>query len=154
MDENIFMNIKAAVVLFCGAFGAAFGWQGWLVVVFAGCMLADYISGTAVACKDGKWASGVAREGLYHKAGMIFAVCVAAGADEIITMALDNLPVVALPFDYVGLLFPLTLCWYIVTELGSILENAVNLGAPVPVVLSKTLAMAKDAMDGTDNKSS
>ena len=37
--------------------------------------------------------------------------------------------------------------WYTLTELGSIVENAVALGAPVPQWLQKTLAAAKDAVD-------
>lgn len=42
-----------------------------------------------------------------------------------------------LPFDYDMLLTPVVLTWYIATELGSILENAAEMGAPVPPVLRK-----------------
>ena len=37
------------------------------------------------------------------------------------------------------LLTPIVLTWYITTELGSILENAAEMGAPVPPVLREIL---------------
>ena len=41
----------------------------------------------------------------------------------------------------------MVLVWYIVTELGSITENAVDMGAPVPSLLTKLLKASKDAVD-------
>ena len=38
-----------------------------------------------------------------------------------------------------GIILPLVLAWYIITELGSILENAVKMGAKVPDWLVKLL---------------
>ena len=67
-------------------------------------------------------------------------VLVAAGADLLIEIVLLNLPVLALPIQYPGLVCPVVLVWYIVTELGSITENAVQMGAPVPGWLVKLLA--------------
>lgn len=32
-NSNIFLAIKAVVVAVCGAYSAAFGWLGWLVLV-------------------------------------------------------------------------------------------------------------------------
>ena len=31
-DDNIFLWVKAVIAAACGAFTAAFGWLGWLVV--------------------------------------------------------------------------------------------------------------------------
>ena len=63
-----------------------------------------------------------------------------------------------LPFEYTTLLCPLVVVWYTLTELGSIVENAVALGAPVPQWLKKMLSAAKDAVDklgeDTDNANS
>ena len=42
---------------------------------------------------------------------------------------------------------PVVLVWYIVTELGSMVENAVVMGAPVPKWLVKLLALSKSAVD-------
>ena len=146
MDNNIFVSIKLAVVGACGAFTAAYGWLGWLVVAWAVCMVLDYITGTCAACKSGSWSSKLARNGLWHKAGMIFAV-IAAGILDMVVGQLINNAGIQLPFAYSNFLTPIVICWYIVTELGSITENAGAMGAPVPPVLKKMIAVLSAHLD-------
>jgi len=120
------------------------------------------VSGTAMkrpglaaalaAAKAGSWASGKAREGIWHKCGMVVVVLVAAGADLLIGAVLTNLPGIALPFQFGGLVLPMVLVWYIITELGSIAENGVSMGAPVPRWLTKILEIGKDAVDQAGDK--
>ena len=138
---------KAACTALLGALTALWGWMGWLVVCWVGLMLLDYITGTGAACKAGKWSSKIARDGIWHKAGMIVVVVVSAVADMLIALVLSHLPVVELPITYTGLICPLVLVWYCLTELGSIGENAVSMGADVPSWLLKLLASGKDAVD-------
>ena len=97
--------------------------------------------------QKGKWSSKAARDGIFHKVGSIVVVAVAGGADLLIGMVCDHLPGVTLPFEYTVLLCPLVVVWYTLTELGSIVESAVSLGAPVPAWLQKALSAAKDAVD-------
>lgn len=159
-NSNIFLAIKAALVAFAGAFSAAFGWLGWLILAWGGCMVLDWISGSAAAAAQGNWSSAVARAGIWHKAGMIVVVLVAAVADCVLGMAVDNLPVLGI--DYTVLVLPVILVWYIFTELGSIAENATDMGADVPSWLTKLLAAGKqlaesqidlpDDMNDTDDK--
>ena len=78
---------------------------------------------------------------------MIVVVIVAAGADLLISLVLENITAIQLPFEYAGLICPVVLVWYVVTELGSIAENAVAMGAPVPGWLTKLLQVSKDAID-------
>ena len=40
--RNLFVSGKAVVAAVCGAFTAAFGWLGWLVVAWAACMALDW----------------------------------------------------------------------------------------------------------------
>ena len=54
---------------------------------------------------------------------------------------MQHLP--ALGIDYTVLVLPVILVWYIFTELGSIAENATDMGAPVPAWLTKLLAASK-----------
>ena len=140
-------QIKMAVAAFAGALTGLWGWMGWLILGWIGCMVLDYLSGTMAAAKQGQWASSKAREGIWHKAGMVIVVVVAAGADLLISAVLAYLPVKALPVDYSGLVCPVVLCWYIVTELGSVAENAAALGAPVPAWLTRLLALGESAID-------
>jgi len=137
-------------VTFFTALGAALGWKGIMLVAWVAVMLLDYISGTFAACKGGQWCSARAREGLWHKAGMILVVLVAGIADIILQIACTNL---SLGIAYTGLLLPLVLAWYIITELGSILENAVKLGAKVPDWLTKMLKVSLASVDKIGEKS-
>ena len=74
-------GIKMAVAAIAGALTGLWGWMGWLVVGWIICMVLDYITGSAAAAKGGAWSSAKAREGIWHKTGMIVVVIVAAGAD-------------------------------------------------------------------------
>ena len=144
-NNNIFLAVKAAIVGIFGAFGAAFGWLGWLVLAWIGCMVVDYISGSSAAMKAGQWSSAQARAGIWHKAGMIVVVIVAAVADNVLALVVASIPSISI--DYTVLLLPMVLVWYILTELGSILENAAAMGAPVPEFLIRILASAKEKVE-------
>ncbi len=148
MEKNVFLSIKAAVAGAGAAFTAAFGWFGWLIVAWVGCMAIDYITGSGVAAKQGQWSSARARDGLWHKAGMIFAVGAAGVLDLVIGLIVGNIPAIKLPWEYTVLLCPLVVCWYIITELGSIVENAAAMGAPVPKFLKKAIAALGEQLDG------
>lgn len=150
--EKMVNQIKAAVAAAVGLLTGLWGWLGWLVVGWIFCMALDYITGSMAAAKEGEWSSAKAREGIWHKCGMIVVVVVAAGADLLIEIVLTNLPVLALPIQYPGLVCPVVLVWYIVTELGSMAENAAVMGAPVPQWLVKLLAMSKDMVDQAGDK--
>ena len=145
-------RIKAWAAALVGVLTGLWGWFGWLVVGWVICMVLDYLTGSMAAAKMGKWSSEQAREGIWHKMGMILVVIVAAGADMLISLVLTNLPVLALPVQYPGLVCPVVLVWYIVTELGSMTETAAVMGAPVPPWLVKLLALSKDAVDGVGDK--
>jgi len=143
MQDNL-MTLKTAIAAFCTAWGAFLGWQGIMALVWVAVMALDYLSGTMAACRAGEWSSAVARDGLWHKGGMILVVVVAAVADGAMAVLCDNLP---LEMAWPGVVLPLVLAWYILTELGSILENAVKMGAAVPPWLVKLLKAGLDAVD-------
>ena len=143
MNESL-VGIKAALVAFFTALGAFLGWKGVMAIVWVVAMLLDYISGTAAACKTGQWCSATARQGLWHKAGMIIAVTVSAIADGVMVLICQHLP---LGIAWPAIILPLVLAWYIITELGSILENAVKLGATVPGWLTKLLKASLKAVE-------
>ena len=144
-NNNIFLAVKAAIVGIFGAFGAAFGWLGWLVLAWVACMVVDYISGSSAAMQAGQWSSAKARSGIWHKGGMLVVVVVAAVADNVLALVVASIPSISI--DYTVLLLPMVLVWYILTELGSILENAAAMGAPVPEFLIRILASAKEKVE-------
>lgn len=150
MNDNL-VTIKAAIATFFMALGTFLGWKGVMALVWVGLMALDYISGTFAAAKAGEWCSAKAREGLWHKAGMIIAVICAGVADFIMTIILAHIPQDVLLISWPSVLLPLVLAWYIITELGSILENAVKLGAAVPEWLVKLLKVGLKAVDKAAN---
>ena len=148
MEDNL-MTFKAAIAAFFTALGAFLGWQGIMAMVWVAAMALDYLTGTAAACRTGEWSSRTAREGLWHKGGMIVVVIVAAIADGIMAVICANIPI---GLEWPVLILPLVLAWYILTELGSILENAVKMGAAVPDWLVKLLKTGLDAVNDSANK--
>ena len=143
MDEKLTAT-KAAMAAFFTALGAFLGWQGVMVVLWVIAMAMDYISGSLAAWLAGQWSSAVARDGIRHKAGMILVVLVATLADITLTVICGHLPV---EMTWPVLVLPLVLAWYILTELGSILENAVKMGAPIPAWLMKLLTVGLKVID-------
>ena len=150
MQENMF-SVKAAIVAGCTALGAFLGWKGVMLVAWVLVMAMDYITGTVAACKAKEWNSSTAREGLWHKGGMIAVVIVAALADWIMVVVAAYIPI---GIQWPGIIMPLVLAWYIITELGSILENAVKMGAKVPQWLVKLMKASANVIDAAADTAS
>lgn len=138
MNDNL-VAAKAAMVAFFGALFAFLGWRMVLLLVWVFLMAVDYLSGTLAARQNGTWKSQRAKEGVGHKIGMIFVVLVVGVADFVMLVICDSLPNDVLPFNWPMPIFPMVTIWYILTEFGSIIENAVEMGANVPAWLPKLL---------------
>ena len=143
MKENL-VTIKTAIVAACTALGAFLGWKGVMLIAWVAVMALDYITGTLAACKAGQWSSATAREGLWHKGGMIAVVLVAAITDWVMVVIAAYIP---MGIQWPGIILPLVLAWYILTELGSVLENAAALGARVPSWLIKLLKASANIVE-------
>ena len=146
MMENV-TRFKAALAAVLAAMTALWGWFGWLLLAWGACMATDYLTGYSAALKTGEWSSDIAREGLWHKAGCIFAVLVAGILDAVVGYLLGNIHGLALPFEYTVIICPLVVTWYLLMELGSILENVGKMGAPIPEFLKKMIAVLKATVD-------
>lgn len=106
------------------------GWQGMLLLAWVALMLADYISGSLAAKRTGDWSSRAARDGVMHKGGMVLVVLAAGLTDLVLGTAWEHLGL--FDFQWPWLVLALVLMWYCLTEIGSILENAGKMGAPIP----------------------
>lgn len=142
--EAKMLEIKAALTAFFAITGTFLGWKGILLLIWVGAMVMDYISGTLAARKNHEWDSARAREGLWHKGGMFLVVLVAMLFDACLAIVAINIP--GLNMTWPGVIFPVALAWYIITELGSILENSIKLGADVPEWLAKGLKITATAI--------
>lgn len=106
------------------------GWQGMLLLAWVALMLADYISGSLAAKRTGNWSSRVSKDGVMHKGGMVLVVLAAGLTDLVLGTAWEHLGL--FDFQWPWLVLALVLMWYCLTEIGSILENAGKMGAPIP----------------------
>lgn len=139
-------QIKAVVAAVIAFFTALWGWVGWAVLIWLLCVLLDYLAGSFAAKKAGEWSSAIAREGLWHKLGEIFAVLVAALCDIALGVIVKGSGI-NIGFELSAFITPVVLLWYIITELGSIIENAGKLGARIPKWLQKSLKQYRDKID-------
>ena len=147
MDGNA-ITLKVLLASAIAAGSAMWGWFGWLALLWAVSMAVDYLTGSLAALKSGEWSSAAAREGLWHKGGMILVVLVAALTDLAITLLLRS-GAFEFPFDYCVVLTVVVMAWYTSTELGSALENATRIAdRPIPW-LAKVLKIAAKTVDST-----
>ena len=139
--------IKGAVALFFAAVGELLGWKGIMLLVLALMMCVDYISGTLAAKRTGTWSSQKARDGIFHKGGTLLVLLVAIVLDVLFSAAVPHLPFVSGTISNPGIFLPLVAAWYIITEIGSVMENAVLMGAPVPAWFAKAVRATGKIVD-------
>ena len=88
---------KAAGIGAIGLWAALHGWLGWLVVLYAVCMMLDWVTGTVLAIKNGIWSSHKARQGLWHKGGSIVMIFVSVLTDILLGLTLNHISGLTLP---------------------------------------------------------
>ena len=124
MGDKIAMWIKSAAAAIGGA--AAYLWGPWdaLITALIALVAIDYVTGVICAAVNGKLNSSVGFKGLMKKA-LIFALVAVAGiADRVIRAAV--------------------ILFYTANEAISIMENAAELGLPVPKRLKGMLTKAQN----------
>ena len=132
--DNLYKAILPTASLVAGfLFG---GWSPLLSVLLAFIVI-DYISGVAAAAQEGKLSSRVGGWGIARKV-MIMAIVAVA---HLVDTALGD----AHLFRDAAIFF------YLSNELLSLLENAGRLGAPIPPMLQKAIAVLRGKGGDQDN---
>ena len=131
MGDKIAMWIKSAAAAIGGA--AAYLWGPWDALITALIALAaiDYVTGVICAAVNGKLNSSVGFKGLMKKAFIFALVAVAGIADRVIAAANQAIRAAVILF-------------YTANEAISIMENAAELGLPVPKRLKGMLTKAQN----------
>lgn len=131
MNNGVLIWIKGIIAALGGI--AAYLWGPWdaLIIALVACVVIDYITGVAKAAYKHELSSEVGFKGIVKKV-MIF---VLVGLASIIDHAV---PAANSAFRSAVTLF------YIANEGLSILENAGELGLPLPNILKKALAKLKE----------
>lgn len=142
--------IKVGITGLLALSSASIGWVGTLIVIFVLCLALDMASGFAGALKNGEWKSSIARNGLWKKLGSLVIIGVAGFLEMLLILVTDNIPALNLPDWYSMIILPIVVVWSILTELGSIIENAGELGAPLPPFLMSAIKILKVKVEATN----
>ena len=127
MGDKIAMWIKSAAAAIGGA--AAYLWGPWDALIAL--VAIDYVTGVICAAVNGKLNSSVGFRGLMKKAFIFALVAVAGIADRVIPAANQAIRAAVILF-------------YTANEAISIMENAAELGLPVPKRLKGMLTKAQN----------
>lgn len=137
------MRTDSASVLLATALGALASYALKIAIpllVLVAVILLDYCSGMAKAWVKGELSSKVGLHGILKKLSYFVIVGVAGAMDWLIGYGLTSVGIDwSLPF----LLASIVICWLIINELISILENVAAIGGPVPEFLRKLLGKLK-----------
>ena len=114
-------------------------WGPWdaLIVALVAMVIIDYITGVIKAAVQGKLSSAVGFRGLLKKVAIFLLVAVGVMVDRVIPATNEAVRSAVIFF-------------YIANEGLSILENAGELGLPLPAALKKSLEKMKDIETGPD----
>ena len=130
MSEKAVMWIKGAIAALGGA--AAYLWGPWdaLINALIALVALDYVTGVICAAAHKRLSSEIGFKGLIKKALIFALVAVAGVADKVIPATNQAIRAAVILF-------------YIANEAISILENAAELGLPVPEKLKAVLIKTK-----------
>lgn len=126
-----------------------------MLIIFVLMMIGDQFSGMLASKKEATdnpndptlgWCSKKWNAGIYKKCGYIFVVGVSITIDY---MLLKTSAYIGFEFPTQTLFGLLTVVWFILNELLSILENAGRLGAPLPDYLKNVLVVLKNKVEET-----
>lgn len=137
-------TMRAVVTAALGALCSYFLQLMIPLIVLVAVVLLDYVTGMSKAWVKGELSSRVGLKGILKKLSYFVIVGVAGAMDWLITYGLTSVGIEwRLPF----LLASIVICWLIINELISILENVAAIGGPVPEFLKALLGKLKTATE-------
>lgn len=145
--ENKILTLKGTICALFVVIGDLFSWQMKLVLLMVAMMIIDFITGTIAGALTIGLSSKIMRKGVATKLGYIFVIIASALCDYTMSIFASN---ISETWKWKTLFVPMACGWYIITDGISILENVVNMGAPVPAWLIKILRITKDKLDNTE----
>jgi toxin secretion/phage lysis holin len=155
--ENIYTGSKAGIAAIGAFLSERLGILYPVLMLLTVLMIADFISGMAASKKESLehpedkskgWSSKRGVQGIFKKIGYALAIAVAMSVDWLIFNVTGNMGIKIPTSTFFGLL---TVIWFIINELLSILENAGRLGTPLPDFLKKAIAVLKTGVEKQGN---
>lgn len=141
------MKDGAAKMFFAAAAAAVWSYAQDIVIPFCilvAAMCVDYVSGVAAAWVRHELNSRVGLIGIIKKLSYLALVVVGCAIDYLISMLGSQLGGTEISIRAIGLV---VICWLIINELISILENVAKQGGPVPPFLRGILSRLKHSAE-------
>lgn len=136
-------EVKLAITSIFATIFYLIGWQGFLFILLVVALLIDYLTGSLAARKNEVWTSAKASEGRRRKAMTFVALIVALILDSVIWIVGSVNPIFELPFDWPFLFTLVSVIWFILSEIGSTLENLILLDIKLPGFMTKGIQILK-----------
>ncbi|WP_053957174.1 phage holin family protein [Inediibacterium massiliense] len=138
MENNIGKTISCAL----GGLGAYLCGLNWeIIFIWFFLMTIDTITGVIKAMKDGQFSSKDMKDGLYKKAGEFFLIFALILGQRVAQINGINVPV--------GSVFTGAFCF---KDLGSILENVVDMKVDVPEIIKRWLKISNESINENKNE--
>ena len=116
----------------------------WPLAILALVMVIDYISGVAAAWVRNELSSRVGLIGFVKKISCLALVVVGCVIDYLVSWLGSSMSGLDISIKAIGLV---VICWLIINELISILENVAKQGGPVPPFLASLLRHLKSSAE-------
>lgn len=137
-------SLKMLLAAILAAVGAYMQQLAGSLLVLLAVMVLDYISGISAAWVNHQLSSRIGLIGIVKKVSYLLIVNVGMALDYLIFLLGQKFGVQINDSYFVGLL---VIVWLIINECISILENADEMGLPVPEFIKKLLARLKQHTD-------
>lgn len=153
-DEFVGTGIKTAIMAAGAAFTVYFGKLLIPLVILIAVMLLDYGTGMTKAYLSAELSSKIGWRGIIKKLCYFIVVAIAMCCDWLIETGLSSAGVnSAAPV----ICSAIVICWLIINEMLSILENLTAIGVPMPAFLGKLIkkmkvSVEKKAEEGIDKE--
>lgn len=136
------------IKIFLAAFGAAL-WSYFRnifapLVILIVVMVVDYISGVAAAWVRHELSSKTGLIGIVKKLSYLALVVAGCSIDYLVSILGEQLTGAEISIKAIGLV---VVCWLIINELISILENVARQGGPVPPFLANILLHLRETTE-------
>lgn len=116
----------------------------WPLAILVLVMVIDYISGVAAAWVRNELSSRVGLLGIVKKISYLALVVVGCVIDYLVSWLGSSMSGLEISIKAIGLV---VICWLIINELISILENVAKQGGPVPPFLASLLRHLKSSAE-------
>lgn len=137
-------TVKMLLAAFAAAIWSYFKTIFAPVIILIVVMTVDYISGVAAAWVNHELSSRVGLIGIVKKLSYLALVVAGCSIDYLVSILGEQLTGAEISIKAIGLV---VVCWLIINELISILENVARQGGPVPPFLAGILVHLRETAE-------